>query len=499
MRARRLDRIRSSALLLLIIVAGVACQHPSLSPVEVDSGVIDPTSDTAQASIPVENQAAGYNAWKVSTPAPPESLAVWASPYVVSAGDTLKIYVQSIHDSLTVDIYRLGWYQGNGGRLLDRSTIPTAQVQPACTPPFPGPVSCPWQVSLTRPIDPGWTGGVYLVRVQDRQGNATAYPFVVRSRHPHAFMAIVPQFTWQAYNRFGGSSLYTTDPTTHYTVPAVSFARPYSKNATQGTLGGTYDFSAIRWLERTGVDVGYLSDLDLAGSSVTTPEAIHGLIFIGHGEYWSWNERVNVEQMRDAGKHLAFLGANNAYWNIRLGAGPVTSRDDEVITRIGHTPDPGATSVTETTVKFRDPPLGKPENALYGIMFDGLIQTGPASTPSYFASPDSMRGPEATSFLAAAGLHAGDSLGVQTTAEGDGVVNNGLTPPGLQTILLATQPTLTGGVQIHRATFFVAPSGAGVFASGSNWWTIYMDNANQNEDRHIEGITEAVIDWMSAH
>ena len=41
------------------------------------------------------------------------------------------------------------------------------------------------------------------------------------------------------------------------------------------------------------------------------------LIFVGHDEYWSKEQRDNVEAARDAGVHLAFFTGNEVYWKIR--------------------------------------------------------------------------------------------------------------------------------------------------------------------------------------
>ena len=41
---------------------------------------------------------------------------------------------------------------------------------------------------------------------------------------------------------------------------------------------------------------------------------------VGHDEYWSSAMREHVEAARDAGVHLAFLGADACYWQIRFEA-----------------------------------------------------------------------------------------------------------------------------------------------------------------------------------
>ena len=224
------------------------------------------------------------------------------------------------------------------------------------------PVACAWRRSVQLVVPHHWTGGIYLLKVRDSEGNTWSYPFVLRSHQPHRFTGVVNQFTRQAYNKWGGVSFYSTDPATSYTYPKISFNRPYLGRAGMtatggaGEAGGSNDLPAIRWLEANSYDVGYLSDLDLAVGGADL-ENVHAMLFVGHDEYWTWNERDRVEALRDAGRHLAFLSGNNAYWNIRLAPGPVTGRRAETLISFKYQPDPEATTPEQTTRKFRNPPL----------------------------------------------------------------------------------------------------------------------------------------------
>ncbi|MGO7258947.1 N,N-dimethylformamidase beta subunit family domain-containing protein, partial [Rhizobium brockwellii] len=38
---------------------------------------------------------------------------------------------------------------------------------------------------------------------------------------------------------------------------------------------------------------------------------------VGHDEYWSAEQRANVEVARDAGVNLAFWSGNECYWKVR--------------------------------------------------------------------------------------------------------------------------------------------------------------------------------------
>src|SRR4029079_17345540 len=136
-----------------------------------------------------------------------------------------------------------------------------------------------------------WEPGVYLIRVINESGLSALYPFVITSSNHPDFTVVVPQFTWQAYNTFGGSSLYTTDPATGRNVPSVSFERPYDHNGGAGFLyeaASSNDISAVRWLERSGYKLNYISDVVLTKDAATSRDWGKGLLFIGHDEYWTW-------------------------------------------------------------------------------------------------------------------------------------------------------------------------------------------------------------------
>src|SRR6185436_12997590 len=170
---------------------------------------------------------------------------------------------------------------------------------------------------------------LYWVKVVDRTTHVAYYPFVVSDPRPATFTAVLPQFTWQAYNDFGGRSLYSViDGVRGH---KVSFERPYKAN-TGGSLiianVGSHELSTIRWLERMNYDVRYVSDIDVVNGDFHPTK---GLLFIGHDEYWTYDEFTKVQTARDRRVHLAFFAANNAYRNVRLSAGTVIERAAQVI------------------------------------------------------------------------------------------------------------------------------------------------------------------------
>ena len=66
----------------------------------------------------------------------------------------------------------------------------------------------------------------------------------------------------------------------------------------------------VRWLERNGYDVSYTTgvDTDRRGSELLEH---HVFLSVGHDEYWSGDQRANVEAARDAGVNLAFFSGTS--------------------------------------------------------------------------------------------------------------------------------------------------------------------------------------------
>lgn len=501
-----LDRIalRSGTVLGLLALALLACKEAvaPAPPVEQLARGAPPPSPV----IALENQNPGTRDWFSADAdrAAPQDLTLWASPYDALPGDTIDVFVHARYGPVRLSLYRLGWYGGTGGRLLLEDTAVVAGLQPACSSPSPGPVYCPWSRTARLPLSVSWPGGIYLVKATDSRSKTWSYPFVVTDRRKAAITALVPLFTWQAYNGFGGGSLYIPDSTTGHLGHTVSFERPYL-----GRGGGTYvygsgysnDISAVHWLERNGYDVSYITDADLAGIEMRAPAPYRILAVIGHAEYWTWNEYTFVQQLRDRGVHLAFLSGNNAYWNVRSSEGVVTGRPWVIITCYKNQPDQQATTREETTGLFRSTLLDRPENSLYGVMHFAHAYGSFSAVVS-----DSGQGEQSRAFLSAAGLNPGDTLkdilslptGSQamSSIEGDRIADNGRGPEDIQVLLRSSILATTGTTEEYHTTFFLAPSGAGVFASGFNEWGRWLDDWYSPGDSRIQELTQAVFEWM---
>ena len=80
-----------------------------------------PGPDGVQASwVVAENQRPGTTAWKIKA-GTPSGIAGYASTTYAAAGARVKLYVSTEAARFRVEAYRMGYYQGDGGRLVWQS------------------------------------------------------------------------------------------------------------------------------------------------------------------------------------------------------------------------------------------------------------------------------------------------------------------------------------------------------------------------------------------
>ena len=151
---------------------------------------------------------------------------------------------------------------------------------------------------------------------QDGTAGASHIVFVVRDDDGRSDVLFqTSDTTWQAYNRYGGNSLYAGDPAGR--AYKVSYNRPFT---TRDYAPEDWVFNAeypmVRWLERNGYDVSYTTgvDTDRRGAEILEHRSF---LSVGHDEYWSGDQRANVEAAREAGVHLAFFSGNEVFWKTR--------------------------------------------------------------------------------------------------------------------------------------------------------------------------------------
>jgi len=392
--------------------------------------------------------------------------------------------VQSAGTTWTGSIFRLGWYQGNGARLV--ASIP--QQVGVAQGYFDGTNlnNCPTAIvdNTTHLLEAGWASsyswqvpagavtGVYLAQFTDANGKQTYCSFVVRGNRPADYAYMRPNTTDCAYNNWGGYSLYTSPGV----GVKVSFNRPdYNGGGTGGLL--QLEIQGIKWLERQGYNLSYLTVQDMHENPAWIKQ-YGAVLSAGHNEYWTKEVRDGVEAALISGVGLGFLGANASYWQMRFESDHGGNADRTVTCYKVATNGGPALSTdpfygvdnTRVTALWRDPVLNRPESALCGIMFVDLVAgSPPVKTPWTVASSPSQ------TYLGGTGLVAGQSYGFDLVGDEFDKQQSG-SPANLQIIGASAVTKLSGGSDTQHTTTYVAPSGALVFASGSHAFTFALDS-----------------------
>ncbi len=420
-----------------------------------------------------ENALQGTDEWASIGNYDLNTFSAYAGAASVNAGSPIGIHIKSTGSSATARLYRLGYYQGHGARFYASYGPFSTPSQPSCTRDrVTGLVSCPWSASLTINTDPNWLSGIYLLRIDSNNGYRFFVYFIVRNdSYQSPLLVMEPTKTNQAYNRYGGESLYYSGNNEgRDRAYKVSFDRPYLGGAGTGGFF-SHDHEMVRWLEASGFDVTYISDVDRA----TNPNILLGhsaFMVMGHDEYWTWDERTNVEHVLNSGVNMIFASANESFWNIRLEAsanGPnrvMVGYKDEVL-------DP-APAPTPKTITFRD--LGRPENSLIGSNYQSYYDEELYNYPWVAVAPASSW------YFDCTGLQPGDQVNNIIGEEWDGLTADPYTPPGIQWLAHSTLSDPHGMPLPHDSTIYTASSGAQVFAAGSIFfsWGL-MDHTYSNE------------------
>lgn len=241
----------------------------------------------------------------------------------VKVGDKLDFCISTEPASpFVIDLYRLGYYQGKGGRFVQRLGPFPGQVQP--TPPVGDrrQRECQWEPSASLQIPRDWISGVYLGKLSALEHRYQSYViFIVRDDRPADFLFQCSDNTWQAYNAWPDNySLYINDRPDKKILTSdaqVSFDRPYGKYVqiydnplSQGS--GEFllwEFPLAFWMEQHGYDVTYCSNTDVHADLGCLTRA-RAFLSVGHDEYWSRQQYDNVMAAVKAGVHVAFLSGN---------------------------------------------------------------------------------------------------------------------------------------------------------------------------------------------
>jgi hypothetical protein len=418
----------------------------------------------------------------------------FATDISVNAGQPVFFKISTDAILYRIDIYRLGYYQGDGARLV-ASILPLGslpQPQPPClTDSSTGLTDCGnWTISASWAVPSDATSGIYFARLMRLDtGEASPIIFVVRNDSSNSDILVqTSDTTWHAYNDYGGNSLYVGNPMGH--AYKVSYNRPFNV-PNMYTWFFSAEYPMVRWLEANGYDVSYFTgvDTDRNGNLIAQHQVF---MSVGHDEYWSGGQRGNVEVARAAGVNLTFFSGNEIFWKTRW-ASSIDGTNTPYRTLVcykeseqNHPFDPA--DPPTWTGMWRDrrfsPPAdgGKPENALSGtISRVNAFRRDAITVPQ---ADGRMRFWRNTS-IAALGPGQMATLPVGVLGyEWDVDDDNGFRPAGLFPLSTTTLPVSTylldnyamgNAIATHHLTLYRASSRALVFGAGTMYWAWGLD------------------------
>ena len=424
------------------------------------------------------------------------SIQGYATQISVNRGSTVQFKVNTNVTAYRIDVYRLGYYGGAGARKV-ATVQPTAtlpQSQPGClNDATTGLVDCGnWSVSASWAVPASAASGIYIARlVRADNGGASHMAFIVRNDASTSELLFkTSDSTWQAYNDYGGNSLYVGSPAGR--AYKVSYNRPFANRGNQYRRAWLFgaEYPMVRWLEANGYDVSYFAGVDIERSSALVRNH-RVLLSVGHDEYWSAGQRASAESARDNGVHLAFLSGNEMFWKTRWensidgSSTPYRTLVSYKETQANAKIDPtGAWTGTWRDPRFSPPADGaRPENALTGTIF--TINCCVAESIEVTAATGLLRFWRNTSVAA---LPPGAVATLQRGMigyEADEDLDNGFRPPGLfrlsATALSGVSKlqdfgsTYASGNATHSLTMYRHTSGALVFGAGTVRWSWGLD------------------------
>ncbi|WP_371833313.1 DUF4082 domain-containing protein [Ferirhizobium litorale] len=523
------------------VAAPAVASFAAAPEVEGDAPTAVPAAAATPSKIALENMKQGnsIDEWGIEGDGD-GNIQGFATEISTNVGGTVDFKIATDSTHYRIDIYRLGYYGGDGARKVGsiEQSLTTAQVQPHPIVDMSiGLIDCGnWDVSASWEIPDDAVSGVYiakLVRLDGTEG-ASHIPFVVRDDSSTSDIVFqTSDTTWQAYNAWGGASLYEgqvpVDPADliGYMPPncgcgvnaigrasAVSYNRPIVTNTS--LAGGTHDFifgaehSAIRWLEQNGYDVSYISGVDASRN----PDQLlnhQAFLSVGHDEYWSAEQREGVEAARDAGVNLAFWGGNDMYWKIRWETS-IDENGTPYRTMVcyketwGTSTDPSDVG----TGTWRDPryadPGQEPENALIGTMFTvDSYRQDTITVPYDFSNLRFWRDTDI------ADLQPGEVYEMPANYLGyewNSDVENGFRPAGLANLSLSNVSVETylrdygtsiGPADVqHSLTMYRAESGALVFSAGTVFWSWALDDQHEGAETPTDpNVQQAMVNMFA--
>jgi hypothetical protein len=233
-------------------------------------------------------------------------------------GEELTLHVSTTAAKFTLEITRLG---------AKPQVVHTQADVTGTESPIPENASshgCHWPAAIQLPIPETWTSGYYQVALKaadnggkfvqrNRRTAESSCFFIVRPKEPGKTTSILLQLstnTYNAYNNWGGSSLYAYNGRANLQGHRVSFQRP------PGSQFANWELPFAAWAESNGYTLDYCANSDLEFH----PELLKAyrlVLSVGHDEYWSTPDARSPRSVHRRRRQRRLL-----QWQHLLLAGP---------------------------------------------------------------------------------------------------------------------------------------------------------------------------------
>jgi hypothetical protein len=235
----------------------------------------------------------------------------YLSSLSVTQGEKLRFYISTPNPIFDLKIYKLGLEKKE---ILVIQSLPGG-IQHSSDSAFIH--GCDWKATEELVIPLSWESGVYEADIPSAD-TVKKLIFIVREKEPgkHSKTVVcLTANTWQAYNNWGGRSLYDFNSYSQTASLKVSFDRPFSDTAT------AYYFRwadiLIKWLEEHHFEVEFCVNADLDNDPLFLSH-YKVYVTVGHDEYWSKPERNALETFLHFGGKLICLSGNTCWWQVRF-------------------------------------------------------------------------------------------------------------------------------------------------------------------------------------
>jgi hypothetical protein len=415
----------------------------------------------------------------------------------VEKGDTIKFFISSDITPINIEIFRIS----DAAYYVTAFTNINASFQ--STPDSSFWYGCNWDETFRFVIPDSWQPGFYRAEFPVKADSIVGVLFNVREKNPGTYskiLYVVSTNTWQAYNSYGGKSLYEYNSTNGQRSYKVSFHRP-SEDRYGGGDFYRYAFKFISWAYKNNYDIEICCNYDLNKNPLLI-DNYNVTIFTGHDEYWSRSERLSVQNFVKNGGRVIILSGNTSWWQVRF-----EENFSRMVCYKNSALDPFNGIIDSlVTVNWFDQPVNYPENILTGVSFRN---GGYVNYNNYLPASEGYGDYAAVRtdhwIYEGTGLKDGEEFGHENTIVGyevDGtkfIWQNGIakptgvdqTPVNFRILALSPahnyNPNITGTHAVMG--FYHKPQGGAVFNASTTDWCDGLET-----DFHVKRITVNVLD-----